>query len=161
MQAYIVINPENIWVEPFENVCSDAKSFSIEKSQHPDLFKQGVANESFISAEKSLDPNFSLVISNNQPDHGGYLPVYQLAVNPKTGEVKEYKTDIQTYTPAVPTKTVKGDCWVSSLASPLNDNAWRCTVGKFIYDPCFELSGGKVVCHPVPRRREERFVGRS
>jgi hypothetical protein len=89
---YVVINPDSVWFDPFENVCAN-NSFSIEKSQYPELFKQGVSNSSFISVEKTSDPDLTLIVSNNQPDHGGYLPVYQLTVNLKTHEVKEYKSE--------------------------------------------------------------------
>lgn len=85
---YVVINPDSVWFDPFENVCSN-NSFSIEKSRYPELFKQGIANSSFISVEKTNNEDLTLIVSNNQPDHGGYLPVYQLTVNLKTREVKE------------------------------------------------------------------------
>ena len=29
-KLYIVINSDSVWVEPYENICSNAKSFSIE-----------------------------------------------------------------------------------------------------------------------------------
>lgn len=87
---YVLINPDSVWIEPFENVCSNGKSFSIEKNQYPKLFQQGVVNSSFISIEKTSDPDLILIVSNNQPDHGGYSPTYQLKVNPKTGEIKEF-----------------------------------------------------------------------
>lgn len=90
---YIEINPDSVWFDPFENVCSD-NSFSIERAQYPNLFKQGVANSSFISVEKTNDEDLTLILSNNQPDHGGYLPVYQLSINLKTREVKEYKSGL-------------------------------------------------------------------
>jgi len=91
---YVVINPDSIWFDSFENMCSTNSPFSIEKAQYPDLFKQGVANSSFISIEKTNEADLTLIVSNNQPDHGGYSPVYQLMVNLKTHEVKEYKSEV-------------------------------------------------------------------
>jgi hypothetical protein len=45
------------------------------------------------------------------------------------------------------TKTVKGHCYSGSLEADRND-AWRCFVGNFIYDPCFSSSNAKgiVLC---------------
>jgi len=157
-KLYVVINSDSVWFEPFENVCSGAKSLSIEKKDFPNLFKQGVGNGSFISAEKASDINTSIVVSNNQPDHGGYLPVYQLIINPKTGEIKEYKTEVKAFIPEVPTKITKGNCWTTSLASPLNDKAWRCMTEHFIYDPCFETETGKIVCDSYPDDTSKAFT---
>lgn len=84
---YIVIFKDEVSFGPFE---SPYKSFSISKKDYPDLFKQGVANSSFISAEVSKDSktgNSLVVLSNNQPDHGGYSSTYQLIINPLNGEV--------------------------------------------------------------------------
>lgn len=41
--------------------------------------------------------------------------------------------------------TVKGECFTGSSASPRSD-AWRCTAGKEVYDPCFSGAEGYVVC---------------
>ncbi|MBV8489370.1 MAG: hypothetical protein JO199_02480, partial [Candidatus Eremiobacteraeota bacterium] len=61
-------------------------------------------------------------------------------------------------TPAASTKIVKvsassltvtgkasGDCWTSSIASPRSD-AFRCSAGNTIYDPCFVRDRNSVVC---------------
>src|SRR5665213_4238311 len=53
----------------------------------------------------------------------------------------------------VPEPTVtnaSGSCFTSSDV-PLRDDAWRCTVGNTLYDPCFSssLAFGIVVC-PIP-----------
>lgn len=87
----VMINTDSVWIEPFENVsCNTKRPFGdIDKTTYPNLFKQGVANSSFISVKKSDDLNYPIVISNNQPDHGGYIPTYQLLINPTTGDVKE------------------------------------------------------------------------
>jgi len=33
-----------------------------------------------------------------------------------------------------------GSCWTNSIAAPLRADAWRCTVGNNIQDPCFEIA---------------------
>lgn len=43
------------------------------------------------------------------------------------------------------TETVKGECFTGSIASRRND-AWRCTAGNEILDPCFSGTQGFVVC---------------
>jgi hypothetical protein len=42
-------------------------------------------------------------------------------------------------------KIVKGSCWTSSIASPRAD-AFRCTAGNEIYDPCFKIDPTSVGC---------------
>jgi hypothetical protein len=42
-------------------------------------------------------------------------------------------------------KRVKGFCWISSMASGRSD-AFRCTAGNFIIDPCFAVSSKVVNC---------------
>lgn len=91
---YVVVNPESIWFNPFETPACDSKpGLTIEKDQYPSLFKQGVADSSFISVEKDTNADSTLIISNNQPDHGSYSPAYQLGINVKTGEIREYKSN--------------------------------------------------------------------
>lgn len=85
----ISVYKDEIYFEPFENVASPYKSFSISKDGYPELFKQGVANSSFISAKVVKDEKSGkslVIVSNNQPDHGGYLPTYQLTINPIEGK---------------------------------------------------------------------------
>jgi hypothetical protein len=51
----------------------------------------------------------------------------------------------------VPTQERSGSCW--SVSDMLNrDDAWRCTAGNFIYDPCFSISGSSqaVICDTSP-----------
>jgi hypothetical protein len=49
--------------------------------------------------------------------------------------------------PTIPTNVVAGYCWTGSLAISRSD-AWRCSVGNYIYDPCFSsaTASGEVVC---------------
>ncbi|MHB1004672.1 MAG: hypothetical protein ACYC3S_03400 [Chloroflexota bacterium] len=60
-------------------------------------------------------------------------------------------TEIITYAPpASAGETKDGTCWTGSLAV-WRDNAWRCSVGNQIYDPCFTLQADKsVVCGANP-----------
>jgi hypothetical protein len=37
--------------------------------------------------------------------------------------------------------TQAGSCWTNSIAAPYRADAWRCTVGNEIHDPCFAISG--------------------
>lgn len=58
-------------------------------------------------------------------------------------------TQVITYTPELPTGAARqGSCWTSSLAV-WRANAWRCSVGNEIYDPCFTV-GDSVVCGADP-----------
>ncbi len=54
-------------------------------------------------------------------------------------------------TPASSTPVVSGSCWTSSIAAPFRADAWRCTVGNSINDPCFEIPGSKnLLCGANP-----------
>ena len=76
--------------------------------------------------------------------------------NPATGNVTSTpSTQVVTYVPPTPassTKVVQGSCWTSSLAAPFRADAWRCTVGNGIQDPCFEIGGSTstLLCHMNP-----------
>lgn len=132
--------------------------FTIKKADYPELFKQGVANSSFISVVSSEDKS-EIIISNNQPDHGSYSIVYKLIFNPVTKkiiQVPSTKTEIieykQTY---IPKNSKKGKCWNPSIASS-GSNAWRCMTDEFIHDPCFETDSGQVVCG-IDSEKEDAF----
>ncbi len=57
------------------------------------------------------------------------------------------KTEIIQYVPAVPGKTVEGNCWTSSIAAYYSPSAYRCMVENSIYDPCLIANDGKtIVC---------------
>jgi hypothetical protein len=43
--------------------------------------------------------------------------------------------------PASSTPTESGSCFASSIAAPYRSDAWRCTVGNAISDPCFRIAG--------------------
>lgn len=88
----IAVYPDEVYFQPFENVASPFKSFTILKTEYPKLFEQRVANLSFISAKDIVDEKTGktlVIVSNNQPDHGAYSMVYQLVVDPTDGRVIE------------------------------------------------------------------------
>lgn len=91
-KLYTIINSDSIWFEPFENAACGSKSgLTIEKDQYPNLFKQGAADSNLISIKRDKNSDSTVIVSNEQPDHGAYSPVYQLSVNVKTGEISEKK----------------------------------------------------------------------
>jgi hypothetical protein len=66
-----------------------------------------------------------------------------------------YRAYASTGSPAIHvTKTVKGSCFTGSIEANRND-AWRCTSGTALFDPCFSSSKatGIVICVPVPWKR--------
>ncbi len=53
--------------------------------------------------------------------------------------------------PASSTPVAQGSCWTNSLAAPFRGDAWRCTVGNSISDPCFQIPGtAKLFCGADP-----------
>lgn len=53
--------------------------------------------------------------------------------------------------PASSTPVKDGSCWTNSIAAPFRTDAWRCTVGNSIEDPCFEIPGSKnLLCNMNP-----------
>jgi hypothetical protein len=86
----IVVDHEFIYIQPFEVANNNhIEPLTISSKQYPQLFKQGVAGMSFISAKLDEQDPTQLVIANNQPDHGGYSPVYWLVLNLKSGKLEE------------------------------------------------------------------------
>jgi hypothetical protein len=67
-------------------------------------------------------------------------------------------TNVIKYIPPVPTgEEHEGSCWTNSLTVARTD-AWRCTVGNEILDPCFVLDEGKiVVCGADPAADKSGF----
>lgn len=63
-------------------------------------------------------------------------------------------TQVIVYAPAAPassTPVERGSCWTNSIAAPFRTDAWRCTVGNSISDPCFEIPGSKdLLCGADP-----------
>lgn len=51
-------------------------------------------------------------------------------------------TQLIKYIPPLPTSSTRvqeGSCWTNSIAAPFRSDAWRCTVGNNISDPCFQI----------------------
>jgi hypothetical protein len=51
-------------------------------------------------------------------------------------------TQVVSYIPNIPASgsaAQSGSCWTNSVAAPYRFDAWRCTVGNGIYDPCFAI----------------------
>ena len=74
-------------------------------------------------------------------------------------------TQIIAYTPPQPpssTPVKNGSCWTNSIAAPSRSDAWRCTVGNGISDPCFEIpnSSSTLLCgiNPTVANSTSTFV---
>src|SRR5438132_10979837 len=68
-------------------------------------------------------------------------------------------TPVLVYTvhPQAPvSKTVRGSCFAGSLADGRAD-AWRCSVGNQIMDPCFQ-GKGYLLCPPSPRAKPVKLI---
>lgn len=64
-------------------------------------------------------------------------------------------TQVVAYVPAQPatsTPVESGSCWTNSIAAPFRTDAWRCTVGNSISDPCFQIpnSTSSLLCNVNP-----------
>lgn len=64
-------------------------------------------------------------------------------------------TQVIAYTAIPPTSSTpveKGSCWTNSIAAPFRTDAWRCTVGNNVSDPCFQISNstGTLLCDINP-----------
>lgn len=62
-------------------------------------------------------------------------------------------TVVTSYVPqaASSTPVEKGSCWTNSIAAPYRVDAWRCSVGNAISDPCFQISGSQnLLCNVNP-----------
>jgi len=85
----VLVLKDEIWFNEFSNIINELGHFTINREQYPELFKQGVANSSFISVQLIENTKYEpkIEISNNQPDHGSYAATYRLTFNPVTKEV--------------------------------------------------------------------------
>ncbi len=63
-------------------------------------------------------------------------------------------TKVVTYVPPAPatsTPVEQGSCWTNSIAAPFRADAWRCSVGNSISDPCFNIPGSNdLLCNMDP-----------
>ena len=88
----ILISANQVYLQPFEAAEDNRiKAITLTREQYPKLFRQGVAKSSFITAKIELggEDGQRIVISNNQPDHGGYSQTYQLTINLVSGQIRE------------------------------------------------------------------------
>lgn len=68
------------------------------------------------------------------------------------------QTKIINFRPDVPSTSQNGTCFANSVIAPVED-AWRCTVGNQIYDPCIIATDGKsLVCGEDPAKKIPGFV---
>ena len=73
---------------------------------------------------------------------------------PSTNSGQATPTQVIAYAPTVPassTPVKRGSCFANSIAAPYRADAWRCTVGNAISDPCFAIAGGSnLLCGANP-----------
>lgn len=68
------------------------------------------------------------------------------------------QTKVITFVPEVPSTSRNGSCFTNSVIAPVPD-AWRCSVGNQIYDPCvFATDGKSLVCGADPTKNVPGFV---
>ncbi len=70
-------------------------------------------------------------------------------------------TEVIRYQPpsSLPSKKQNGSCWTASIAAPYRTDAWRCTVGTEIHDPCFVTAKrGRLLCDMNPASGARGFV---
>ncbi len=70
-------------------------------------------------------------------------------------------TKIIEFAPPLPSggNAKEGSCWAESIAAPRPD-AWRCSVGNSISDPCFTVARNpeQLVCGADPALRSDGFI---
>jgi hypothetical protein len=88
------------------------------------------------------------------------LLIFALCISPQT-QAATSTTVINTFKLTAQNLTNKiqfGTCWTSSIAAPRSD-AWRCTVGNNISDPCFVTKKtNTLVCDPNPITKKPGFT---
>lgn len=87
-------------------------------------------------------------------------PGTPLAIRCRPAPTTVTPTVVTHFVPALPPEATAqdGSCFASSLALGGRADAWRCSVEHAIYDPCFELPGGPLVCGANPTIGESGFV---
>jgi hypothetical protein len=108
------------------------------------------------------------------------LPFYGFWLGSVYGGTKQYDRDVRAdaaqvfaapvqtatkiidYVPPAPLEgatVVAGSCWTNSIAAPYRDDAWRCTVGNAIHDPCFQIPGSaNLLCDPTPGTTQDASI---
>ena len=68
-------------------------------------------------------------------------------------------TQVVQYVPsalASSTPVKSGSCWTNSIAAPFRPDAWRCTAGNNVSDPCFQIPGNAdVLCNVNPTKSKD------
>ncbi len=68
-------------------------------------------------------------------------------------------TQVVQYVAALPSSSIpvkEGSCWTNSIAAPFRGDAWRCSVGNDVTDPCFQIPGAqKLLCNVNPTKPNE------
>jgi hypothetical protein len=72
---------------------------------------------------------------------GVTAPAQTAQQTPTGSNTNPVPTQVIDYAPVVSTDTpvMKGSCFANSIAAPYRSDAWRCTVGNAISEPCFAL----------------------
>ena len=94
----------------------------------------------------------ALILSGSISPASAQAPVSSLSMS---------ETSIVHFVPSEPTgDTREGSCWTPSIAVPARRDAYRCTVGNEIHDPCFRLPpiGDRLVCDVDPALKTDGFV---
>ena len=99
------------------------------------------------------------------------LAVFPVAARPATAEIaRPASTDVRIFTPLVGAKLATGltasapaigECFAGSLASQGRSDAWRCSAGNLILDPCFESQppgGPLLACASAPWSAQVRLL---
>ncbi|MCB0125919.1 MAG: hypothetical protein KDE58_26870, partial [Caldilineaceae bacterium] len=145
-----------------------AASFPVATSALPDEIAPGAVDSDFDAEANAADVTETL----NGLGSAEFTPdltlldelFHSLAVTPPNDSAVTTTqlitaTQIITFTPPLPeTAAQEGSCWTNSL-STLRADAWRCTVGNRIYDPCFALPDETdiLVCGADPSSDEPGF----
>lgn len=106
----------------------------------------GIAGQFFPVSSPSTTSNASSQPATNQEQSA------TASASPSTAQVT--RTVVYFPNNFDATSTVQGSCWESSIASARSD-AYRCTAGNYIYDPCFVYGADSVAC-PTFGTGEER-----
>lgn len=102
------------------------------------------------------------------------LAVVPVAPRPAAAQTgRPASTEVRIFTPLAGTKlaagltagaSVTGECFAASLASQGRPDAWRCSAGNLILDPCFESQppgGALLACASAPWSPQVRLLKRS
>jgi hypothetical protein len=91
----------------------------------------------------------------------GYLSTgTALAIRCTAAASTAVATHVVDYLPAKPDASTAqdGSCFTGSVALPGRADAWRCTTGNQIHDPCFQLADGSLVCDANPATGATGFL---